>query len=197
MRASRSRRGLGVLLLAAAAGLMTPGPAAAGTEERIGFASSGLDGTDPRNGRTLHAVLEVFDPPAEPAFGVTDFFVGGPLPGGGGEGVLYECTTEARVRARLDGLRSAGAGGVLPLICSSPVGLPDREGYAVVGMAWHGTGPVTRHVFDRGECTEHLDVRAARVAGGVRLVVPDVAVGRLVNVDPAESELRQQRVVCG
>ncbi|MDP5183689.1 hypothetical protein QOZ88_13690 [Blastococcus sp. BMG 814] len=196
MRTSTFRRGLTVLLLAATAGLVAPGTAAAATEERIGFASSGLDGTDRRTGHTLHSVMEVFDPPTEPAFGVTDFFVGGPLPGGG-EGILYECTTEDRVRARLHALHSAVASGVLPLTCSSPVGLPDRQGYAVVGMVWHGTGPVEQHVFDHGGCTEYLDVRAARVAGGIRLVVPDVAVGRLVTVDPAESELRRQRMVCG
>ncbi|MGY1721295.1 MULTISPECIES: hypothetical protein [unclassified Blastococcus] len=195
MRTRTVRRALAVVLLALVSGGTATGAAAA-TEERIGFATTGLDGVDARTGWTLHSAPQVFDPPDEEPFGVTDFFVAGPLPGGG-EGVLYECTTEDRVRARLDGVRSAVASGVLQVDCSSPVGLPDRQGYAVVDVAWRGTGPVEQHVFQRGECTEYLDVRAARVAGGARLVVRDVAVGRLVNLDPAENDLRQQRIVCG
>ncbi|TQN43868.1 hypothetical protein FHU33_3337 [Blastococcus colisei] len=170
-------------------------PAAAATEERIGFASTGLDGTDQRTGRTLHSAFEIFDPPAEQPFGVTDFFVGGAV-AGGGEGIVYECTTEDRVPAQLDGLDSAFAVGVLRVDCASPVGLPDRSGYALVGLFWRGRGPVEHHVFERETCTEYLDVRRARVTGRVVLVVPGVALAPLANEDPAENDLRQQRIVC-
>jgi hypothetical protein len=195
MTTSTPRRTVTVLLLVATCGVLASGPAAAASEVRIGFASSGLDGTDPRNGRTLHSSPEVFDPPDERPFGVADVFVGGQLPDGG-EGIVYECTTEDRVPARLDGLESARAAGLLRLECSSPVGLPARSGYAAVSMTWRGTGAVEQHVFDHGDCTEYMDVRSARLTGGMRLVVPGVAVGRLVNTDPAENSLREQRMVC-
>ncbi|CCG02508.1 hypothetical protein [Blastococcus saxobsidens] len=196
MRTRTARRALTVALLAATTGAMTAGPAAAETETRIGFASTGLDGTDPRTGRTLHSGFDVFDPPDENAFGVTDVFVGGVVTGGG-EGIIYECMTEDRVRARLDALSSAFAAGVLRVDCFSPDGLPDRSGYVVVALSWRGTGPVERHVFDRGDgCTEYMDVRGAHVTGRIVLIVPGVAVAPLANEDPAESELRQQRIVC-
>lgn len=195
MRTRTVRRTLAVVLLAVVSGATTTGAAAA-TEERIGYATTGLDGTDPRTGWTLHSAFQVFDPPDEKPFGIADFFVGGIVPDGG-EGILYECTTEDRVRARLDGVDSASAVGRLRVVCSSPEGLPERTGTALVALRWQGTGPVERHVFPHGDCTEHLDVRGARVSGRVVLAVPGVVVAPLVNEDPAENDLRQQRIVCG
>lgn len=185
-------RTLTTLLLVTVLWWAAAGPAAAGTEERTGYADATLDGTDPRTGRTLHGVFSVFDPPGEAPFGVTDFFVGED-----GAGIVYECVTDQRVPALLRGLDFAFAAGALRLTCDSPVGLPSRRGVALVGLTWRGEGPVEHLVFDREDCTEHLDVRHAGVTGGVLLVVPGVAVTTVTPHAHPEDELRRQRIVCG
>jgi hypothetical protein len=174
----------------AVAGPAAAAPAAAATEERIDFASATLDGTDPGSGRTVHGVLSVFDPPGEDPFATTDFFVGAE------SGIAYECITDQRVPARMAALRYAGAAGVLRMECNSPVGLPTRSGYALVGVHWRGEGPVESLVFQREPCTEHLDIRHAAVTGGVQLVVPGVAVTEVMPHDHPADELRTQVIVC-
>jgi hypothetical protein len=186
---------LTALLMAMAVGWAVAGPVAAApvhaaTEERIDYASGTLDGTDPRSGRSVHGVFTVFAPSGEEPFGTTDFFVGGD------SGIAYECVTEQRVRAGIHALEDAFAAGVLRMECNSPVGLPARTGYALVGLHWQGEGPVEPLVFERPPCTEYLDIRHAAVTGGVLLVVPGVAVTEVRPHDHPADELRKQVIVC-
>ncbi|TFV64362.1 hypothetical protein E4P41_02120 [Geodermatophilus sp. DF01-2] len=191
-----TRRAVGrvlTTLLATAVVGTAAGPAAAapaGTEGRTGYADATFDGIDDSTGRTVHSVFSVFDPQDQAPFGTTDFFVGEDA------GIVYECVTDQRTPATISGLDFAGAAGVLRVDCHSPMGLPSRSGYAVVGVLWRGEGPVEHLVFPREECTEYLDVRHARVVGAVLLAVPGVAVTTLTPHDHPADEIRQQRVVC-
>lgn len=179
-----TRAGTTVLLLTALLGTGAGPAAAAEDDSGFGYATALLYGPVHPGGGGAESLFGVYDPPDVPAFGRGEVFVGG-----------YECLTEDAVPARVRGLESARATGMLDYECGSAAGT--LHGTAVLHLRWTGRGEVSEHSWtDEAGCVVTLRVRPADVAGGMLVVVPGVGVAHLTLNAADDADLRQERTAC-
>ncbi|GAA4733229.1 hypothetical protein GCM10023328_10730 [Modestobacter marinus] len=168
----------------AAASPPAPGPGAGTSDGAIGYATALLYGEDRTGGGGAESLFEAYAPAGVPAFARGEVFIGG-----------YECLTEDSVPAQVTGLESARATGWLRYECGSAEGTV--RGYAAVHLRWTGHGEVVEQSWtDEEGCTVTLQVRPARVTGGMLAVVPGVGSAVLTLNAEDDADIRQERRTC-
>lgn len=179
--------GLALLLLGAGPAAASPPAPDSGSgppDSAIGYANALLYGENRTGEGGAESLFGVYAPAGVPAFGRGEVFIGG-----------YECLTEDSVPARVTGLESARATGRLGYECGSAEGTV--RGYAVVHLHWTGQGEVTQQSWtDEAGCTVTLQVRPARVTGGMLAVVPGVGTAVLTLNSEDDADIRQERTTC-
>ncbi|MCZ2847360.1 hypothetical protein [Modestobacter sp. VKM Ac-2978] len=183
----RGSTGLALLLLGAGPAAASPPGQDSGSgppASAIGYATALLYGENRTGEGGAESLFEAYAPAGVPAFARGEVFIGG-----------YECLTEGSVPAQVTGLQSARATGWLRYDCGSAEGTV--RGYAIVHLSWTGQGEVTQQSWtDEMGCTVTLQVRPARVTGGMLAVVPGVGSAVLTLNAPADADIRQERVTC-
>lgn len=187
MRRSTSRWLPGMLLavlLVMGTGTAAAAPPAEKGDTGLGYATALLYGTDPASGGGVESLFTVYAPAGVSPFGRGEVFLGG-----------YECLTEDSVPARVTRLHSAGATGWLAYDCTSEAGTV--RGYAVVHLHWTGHGETTVQSWtDEAGCVITLQVRPARVSGGMVVLVPGVGSAVLTLNAEDDADIRQERTDC-
>ncbi len=132
------------------------------TRTTTGSASAVLTGTTTPG---MAVFFDAFAPDRTEPFGGLEVFVAG-----------YECLTEDRVPATIDGLESATAAGELAFVCGSPEG--EATGSATVDLTWTGEGGVQYSAFagEGSPCASFARDRQAEVTGSVRVVIPGLGI---------------------
>jgi hypothetical protein len=152
------------------------------TRTTTGYASAVLTGTTTPG---MAVFFDAYAPDRTEPFGGLEVFVAG-----------YECLTEDRVPATIDGLESATAAGELAFVCGSPEG--EVTGSATVDLTWTGEGDV-RHYVLAGPgfpCISFGRERQADVTGSVRVVIPELRIDESTIADDGSSRLTSVTSIC-
>ena len=189
MRKQTSVRSVTTGALAAAMAWAGTGTAAAAPPEDRGpertatsYATAVLTGTE----TDMAVFFDVYAPEGDPAFGILEVFVDG-----------YECLTEDRVAATVDGLESATAAGTLDLVCGSPDG--EYAGTAtVVDLRWIGEGEIERYTVAGRifSCSGFGEQRRADVTGSVTVEIPGLGIDESTAADDTYSRLTYVEGIC-
>lgn len=168
----------------AAASPPSPDSGSGPPDSAIGYANALLYGENLTGEGGAESLFGVYAPDDVPAFGRGEVLIGG-----------RECLTEGAVPAQVTGLESARATGWLSYECGSAAGTV--RGYAVVHLRWTGQGEVAEQSWtDEAGCTVTLQVRPARVTGGMVAVVPGVGSAVLTLNAEDDADIRQERTTC-
>ena len=134
-----------------------------GPGDTAGYASAFLGAGGASGSDDVFVHLTVWAPLGEEPFANGEFFVLG-----------WDCLTDQRVPATVDGLDSATARGELALTCGSHTAEGEVTGTAVLDLTWTAEGPVEQYTIDHpdGSCAEAISERHALVRGEIHLVIP-------------------------
>jgi hypothetical protein len=152
------------------------------TRTTTGSASAVLTGTATPG---MAVFFDAYAPDRTEPFGGLEVFVAG-----------YECLTEDRVPATIDGLESATAAGELTFVCGSPAG--EVTGSATVDLTWTGVGDVRRYVVAGAgsPCISFGRERHAEVTGSVQVVIPALGIDESAIPEDDFSRLTSVTSIC-